>query len=200
MFSFMCGTIVDAYDGIVILKCNDIGYELNVSANTMRQCNVGDNTQLYCYLQVKEDGIALYGFATAEEKAMFLRLISVSGVGCKVAQAILSGITPNDLALALYNGDTKVLTKIKGLGKKTAERLILELKEKVTINVTDVATLFNTNQCDCQEQQLTADMNNAVTILMSLGLARQDAVERIKSASEQGAVTTEQLINCAFRS
>lgn len=197
MFNFLCGTVVESSCGLVVLQCNDIGYEFNVSSQTQSKCIVGAKIQLYAYLQVREDGIALFGFATKEEKAMFLRLISVSGIGCKMAQAILSGISYKDLAMAIYNADTKSLVKIKGLGKKTAERLVLELKEKVTIDTDQPYQPVVEN--NTPTVNLTEDMNNAVTILMSLGLNRQDATQRVVKASEQGAVTTEELINTAFR-
>lgn len=126
---------------------------------------------------------------------MFLRLISVTGVGCKVALAVLSGMDSNSLAIAIFNGDTRLLTKIKGLGKKTAERLVLELKEKVVVdaNAVELPVLNN------MDVPLTKEAQNAVAVLMSLGKNQADAEKLIDAASKLGAVTTEELINMAFR-
>ncbi len=146
-------------------------------------------------MQVKEDGVALFGFATTEEKNMFLRLVSVSGVGCKVALAVLSGLDSNSLAIAIFNGDTKVLTKIKGLGKKTAERLVLELKEKVVVDANEI-NLPIVNNMDIP---LTKEVQNAVAVLVSLGKSQADAEKLVEAASKLGASTTEELINMAFR-
>ena len=146
-------------------------------------------------MQVKEDGISLFGFSTPEEKAMFLHLISVSGVGCKVALSILSGIDSNSLAAAIFNGDVRLLTKVKGLGKKTAERLVLELKEKVVVEAKDMVLPLTQNHA----MPLTAEMNNAIAVLCSLGKSQADAEQLIETAAKLGATTTEELINMAFR-
>ena len=146
-------------------------------------------------MQVKEDGIALFGFATTEEKAMFLRLISVSGIGCKVALAILSGMDCDSLALAIFNGDTKLLTKIKGLGKKTAERLVLELKEKVVVDAAQMVLPITQNP----DLQFNKDMQNAIAVLCSLGKSQADAEKLVDAAAKLGATTAEELINMAFR-
>lgn len=124
MYSYISGEVTQTSENTVVLDVGGIGYELCVSSFTQEKCQVGQRCRLYAYLQVKEDGLSLFGFATEEEKNMFLRLISISGIGCKVAQAILSGMDCNALAVAIFNGDTKQLTKIKGLGKKTAERIV----------------------------------------------------------------------------
>lgn len=195
MISFICGEVVDKTEGTVVIKCNDIGYEINATGCAYDKCNVGQSIQLYTYMQVKEDGISLFGFASQQEKNMFLRLISVSGVGCKVAQAILSGIDAQQLALALYNGDTKTLTKIKGLGKKIAERLVLELREKVSVD----GSVAQQEKPQNNGVVLTPQMQDAVSVLMSLGLTETDAVRRITAASQLGATTTEELINTSFR-
>lgn len=196
MIAFICGEVVEKFEGGVVLKCNDMGYELNTTRCAYDKCNIGETIQLYTYMQVREDGISLFAFAAREEKSMFLRLISVSGVGCKVAQGILSSIDANQLALALYNGDVKALTKVKGLGKKTAERLILELREKVT---PDGEKMPETPQYTGDEQQLTGAMRDAVSVLVSLGLTETDATRRIVASAQLGAVTTEELINMSFR-
>ena len=126
---------------------------------------------------------------------MFLNLISVSGVGCKVAQSILSGIDSNSLAQAIYTGDTKLLTKVKGLGKKTAERLVLELREKVMVDASQIETPIAKHL----DAPLTKDMQNAIAVLCSLGKSQQDAEKLVDAASKLGATTTEELINMAFR-
>jgi Holliday junction DNA helicase RuvA len=190
MINFICGKIIDANEGSVVLQSGDIGYDIAVSNTTLGQLPVGKTVQLYTYLHVKEDGIALYGFASVDEKAMFLRLITVSGIGCKAAIAILSGATPVNLANAIYNGDTRMLTAIKGLGKKTAERLILELREKVSVS--GGAIQQNSTQFD-------KEMTDAIEIVMSLGLNRAEAERRILKSRELGANTTQELFNMAFK-
>lgn len=195
MYNYLCGEIVDKFDSYVVIDINGIGYELCVSNFTLAECVIGQKQKLYTYLQVKEDGMSLFGFATSEEKNMFLRLISVSGIGCKVAIAVLSGMDCDSLAIAIFNGDTRLLTKIKGLGKKTAERLVLELKEKVVVDANAVE-LPILNSLDVP---LTKEMQNAIAVLVSLGKSQADAEKLIDAASKLGASTTEELINMAFR-
>lgn len=195
MYNYLNGEIVDIFDSNVVIDVNGVGYELNVSKYTLAECKLGQKQKLLTYLQVKEDGVALFGFATNEEKNMFLRLISVSGVGCKVALAVLSGMDCNSLAIAIFNGDTKLLTKIKGLGKKTAERLVLELKEKVVVDANSIELPILNNL----DVPLTKEIQNAVAVLVSLGKSQVDAEKLVDAANKLGANTTEELINMAFR-
>ncbi len=195
MLNYLNGEIVDITGSYVVMDVNGVGYQLLVSTSTLYDCTIGQKKRLYCYMQVREDGISLFGFATIEEKNMFENLISVSGVGCKVAISVLSGMDANTLALAIFNGDTKQLTKIKGLGKKTAERLVLELKEKVMVDATQVELPIAQNP----DVKLTKDMQNAIAVLCSLGKTQADAEKLVDAASKLGAVTTEELINMAFR-
>lgn len=195
MYNYIYGEIVDIFGNTVVVDVNGLGYEVGVSNFTIAECELGQKRKLLTYLQVKEDGIALYGFANLEEKNMFLRLISVSGVGCKVALAVLSGMDCNSLAVAIFNGDTRLLTKIKGLGKKTAERLVLELKEKVVVDANAVELPITHNM----DVPLTREVQNAVAVLVSLGKSQSDAEKLIEAASKLGANTTEELINMAFR-
>lgn len=195
MFNYIFGEIVDFGNSTVVIDVNGVGFELSVSGYTMADCQMGKKQRLYTYMQVKEDDISLFGFSTMEEKNMFLRLISVSGIGCKVAQAILSGMDSNSLALAIFNGDTRLLTKIKGLGKKTAERLVLELKEKVVVDAVDMVMPITQNP----DLQINKDMQNAIAVLVSLGKSQSDAKKLVDAAAKLGATTTEELINMAFR-
>lgn len=195
MFNYIFGEIVEFGNSCVVVDVNGVGYELAVSGYTMADCKIGQKQKLYAYLQVKEDGVALFGFSTLEEKSMFLRLISVSGIGCKLAQAILSGIDSNSLALAIFNGDTRLLTKVKGLGKKTAERLVLELKEKVVVDAADMVLPITQNP----DLQINKEVQNAIAVLCSLGKSQADAEKLVEAASKLGATTAEELINMAFR-
>ena len=195
MFNYIYGEIVDFGNSTVVVDVNGVGFELSVSGFTMADCQIGKKQRLYTHMQVKEDDISLFGFSTLEEKKMFLLLISVSGVGCKVAQAILSGMDSNSLALAIFNGDTRLLTKIKGLGKKTAERLVLELKEKVVVDAVDMVLPITQNP----DLQINKDMQNAIAVLVSLGKSQADAENLVDAAAKLGATTTEELINMAFR-
>lgn len=190
MFSYINGEITEKECDKVVVDVGGVGFELFCSDVTLSQCAVGECRRLYVYLQVKEDGMCLYGFSTLQEKAMFMRLISVSGVGCRMAAAVLSGMDAGALAQAIFNGDAKQLTKIKGLGKKTAERIILELREKVAEEA---------QQTPVAVAGMTKDMADAVAILCSLGKNASEAEKLVEAASKLGAVTAQELINMAFR-
>ncbi len=133
MISFLIGEIEEKREGIVSLNVNGVGYELFVSNTTLASLpNAGEVAKVLTYMAVREDGIFLFGFSTSEEKELFLKLITVSGIGPKVAISILSGLSISNLITAIIGGDVKMLSNIKGLGKKTAERICLELKDKIS--------------------------------------------------------------------
>ena len=143
---------------------------------------------------VREDDISLFGFISQEEKNMFLKLITVSGVGPKMGITILSGMTPDDLAIKIATNDVKGLSSVKGLGKKTAERIILELREKVgKVDLSKDKTLKE------EKVVLSTEDEDAIIALMSLGFTKQECVSAIKNAKEQGAKTIEQLISFAIK-
>ena len=191
MFNFICGTAVGKTDGALIIENNGIGWEISVSANTLFSVAQNAKVQLYTYLQVKEDGVALFGFLTKEEKAMFLKLIEVNGVGCKLAMTVLSGISARDLALSILNNDVSALTRVKGVGKKTAERIILELKEKVD---GDAGGPAGTVAAACAGGAAA----DAVMALAALGFGRAEADKLVRGIFAQG-MTAEELITKALK-
>ena len=132
MIAYIKGKVIDEFDDGVVLENNGIGYEIQCSAGLLQKLLTDREGGVYTYLQVKEDGLSLFGFDNKEEKHMFLKLISISGIGPKMAMSILSGMRVSELATAIATSDVKGLSKIKGLGKKTAERIILELRESVS--------------------------------------------------------------------
>jgi Holliday junction DNA helicase RuvA len=131
MFYHIRGIVTDIEPGMVVLECSGVGFALSVSANTLGQVHQGGETKLYVSEQVREDAFELYGFATLGEKHCFDMLISVSGVGPKAAISILSSNTPEGVCMAIMSGNDKALTVAQGIGKKIAQRVILELKDKM---------------------------------------------------------------------
>ena len=129
IFSFISGTIEAKDTNILVINCNGVGFELNVSETTNFELgNIGDYAKVHTYMAVREDAITLFGFATLEEKNTFLKLINVSGIGGKMAITILSAMPVSDLIEAIVSENIRLLSSIKGLGKKTAERLVVDLK------------------------------------------------------------------------
>ncbi len=190
MIGFLVGTIEEKFENYLLLDVNGVGYELLISNNTLVALpNINETTKVLTYLQVKEDGVALYGFATKEEKQIFMQIITVSGVGPKMAISILSGMKISDLILAIKREDVTLLSKIKGLGRKTAERICLELKDKVNA-VGIEADLFNYNEVvNINESAL----NDAVETLISLGVNKNEAY-KLARANASNDATAEEII------
>ena len=131
MLYFLKGITAALEPGLAVIECAGVGYACKTTSFTLSGLQPGKPATLYTHLSVREDGIELYGFGTKEEKRLFLQLTSVSGVGPKAALSILSASTPANLALSIITGDEKALTCAQGIGKKIAQRVILELKDKL---------------------------------------------------------------------
>ncbi len=132
MYYYVSGEVAHVEPYLAVIDCGGVGYACRTTTFTLSQIKKGDKAKLFTYLSVREDAMDLYGFASAEELKLFQQLISVSGVGPKAALSILSAGTPANLALAIITGDEKSLTAAAGVGKKLAQRIILELKDKLT--------------------------------------------------------------------
>lgn len=131
MFYYLKGTVAHVAPYLAVLDCGGVGFACRTTHNTLARLKVGESAKLYTHLYVREELLELYGFATEEEKNCFLELIGVSGVGPKAALSILSSTSPEGLAMSIITGDEKALTVAPGIGKKIAQRIILELKDKL---------------------------------------------------------------------
>lgn len=196
MLGYIKGKVLHSSDGTVLLENNGIGYEVLCSGAAYAKLISDGQGEVYTYLQVREDGVSLFGFVSLEEKNMFLKLISVSGVGPKMGITILSSMNINDIAVAIANSDVKKLTAAKGLGKKTAERIILELREKVSAESLPEKGAAAPEQ---PVEKISDKEEDAVVGLMSLGYTRAESVRAVKRAEEAGAESMEEIIMTALR-
>ena len=195
MIGYIKGNVLFADGGVVLLENNGIGYEITCSASVYQKLLAEKKGEVYTYLAVREDGVSLYGFINREEKNMFLKLISVSGVGPKMGITVLSNMQLSDLAVRIATSDVKGLSAIKGLGKKTAERIILELREKITADENGELTLKGAPVQETFEE----DNQDAIIALMSLGFTKQECERAVKEALSAGEKTIEKVIAYAIK-
>lgn len=189
MISFLKGNIISVEENIVVLDVGGVGYELNCSSATASKLsNREKDALIYTYLQVREDAMLLFGFEDKQEKSMFLKLITVPSVGPKLAITILSGITPDSLAISVLNGDIKTLSSIKGVGKKTAEKIIVELREKVG-RIEDI----NSAKIVVQSPGLSKNIEDAASALTALGISKTEAL-KLTSRIATPEMTPEEII------
>lgn len=194
MIGFLKGKIIEKREGYCLIEVNNIGYEVNISTNTLLKLT-DDIVTLYTYMQVKEDGVSLFGFCSKQEKELFLKLITVNGVGPKMALTILSGASLSDITMAIISEDSKMLSRFKGVGKKTAERIVLELKEKLNENVELEDMLIKNDLVDTSSSVI----NDTLMALITLGLSRTDALTYIKKVFAEGD-TSESLLEKVLKS
>ncbi len=197
MYSYIQGRLVSKNPTTAVIEVNGIGFLLNISLNTFERLPDPDKVvKVYTVIIPREDSIQLYGFIDEEEKVMFEQLLSVSGIGPKVAQSILSGITPYELKEHIINGNSFALTHIPGIGKKTAERLIIELKDKVSKISVTTSSIISKEAENIRIQAYQA--------LINLGYQKQLAEKAIRNAlseinSNSQELTLENLIKQALK-
>ena len=192
MISFLVGIIEEKSDSTLTLDVNGVGYELGISRSTYLSLPAeGERAKVLTFMSVREDGVSLFGFATKEEKELFLKLTSVSGIGPRVAIGILSGMPISELIKSILQGDLRSLSAIKGLGKKTAERLCLELKDKLS----PVGVLSENEKTFDYDEDAVAP---ATDTLISLGVNKNEAYNLAKSNAGPNA-TAEEIISKSLR-
>lgn len=192
MFAYLQGKFTYKSAAQVYVDVQGVGYEVNISLHTYAAIQSLTEGRLYTYLQIKEDGHVLYGFYEKEEKDIFLLLIGVSGIGAATARMMLSSIRPDEVQRAITEGNSRMLESVKGIGKKTAERLVLELKDKI-----GKQTFSNPDK----PVQTGNTMNqDALTALTALGISRNQAEAAIQKVQQSGPITQlEDLIKKALK-
>ena len=195
MFSHIEGTVTELEPNLVVLDCGGVGYALNATMNTVSYIHMGDKVKLYVAEAIGENNFDLYGFYTKGEKRCFELLVSVSGIGPKAALSILSYSTPETLALAIMNDDAKALTVAPGIGKKIAQRVILELKDKMSKETAGQeirlpAAVPVTGQSDT--------MGDAMAALAVLGYSSAEIAPALKKIDATG-MSAEEIIKAVLK-
>ena len=194
MFAYIKGSLEMKFKDYLVIDVGGLGYKIFMSENAINSIGqVGDIVKVFTYYRVREDDISIYGFKTQEELRMFELLLSVSGVGAKSALSMLSCIEPSEFALAVISNNVKVLTQIPGIGNKSAQRIILELKDKLKAEQTeqtDSTAKTSTSKSVIEENN---DVQEAISGLMVLGFARKD-IEKAFEHLDVNSLSLEDLI------
>lgn len=196
MFYHLAGTVSDIDINLAVVDCGGVGYAVNTTVNTLSKIKLNEKAKLYISEYIKEDSFELYGFATLSEKRCFDMLLTVSGIGPKAAQAILSAATPEGLAIAIMNGDEKAITVAQGVGKKIAQRVILELKDKVSKEMGK--TSVEIPAAAMMPAENGTNKNDAIAALMVLGYGAAEINAVIRKLDITG-MSTEQIVKVALK-
>ena len=189
MISYLNGKLIEKNPTNLIIECNGIGYEVKITLTTFSALSSDESVKVFTQFIVREDAQLLYGFFTKEERDVFNQLISVSGIGPNTAMIMLSSLTPEEVAHAIQSEDVKTIQSVKGIGLKTAQRVIIDLKDKmkkVEFSTENVFSKNNTNRFD------------AFTALVSLGFDKK-AIDKALDKIITGEETVEELIKHAFK-
>lgn len=203
MIAFVNGILDEKRDLLAVIDVGGVGYNVNISAYTAdRLPSKGEAVKLYTYMSVREDAMNLYGFLTRDELDFFKLLISISGIGPKGGQAILSVMTPDDLRFAILSGDSKAISKAPGVGKKTAERLVLELKDKISNDDIVMGKAGGSGDNSFPAGGDDTSQSEAVEALVSLGYGLSEASKAVRtviSAGDVNADDTEAILKLALK-
>lgn len=196
MIEYIKGELTEITPALAVIECNGVGYGVNVSLNTYSAIQGKKDVKLYIYEAIREDAYVLYGFASKQERELFLLLITVSGIGGNTARMILSALSPSELCNVISSGNEKLLKTVKGIGLKTAQRIIVELKDKiVTIGVDSampVSTVVSSVQTEIYEE--------AVSALTMLGFAQAPSQKVVASIlKEEPDAAVEKVIKLALK-
>lgn len=194
MIEYIKGDIAEITPAMAVIDCNGMGYGINISLNTYSAIQNQRNTKLYIYEAIREDAYVLYGFSTKQERELFLLLISVSGIGGNTARMILSALSPSELCGVISSGNDKLLKTVKGIGLKTAQRIIVDLKDKIATSGMETVNnqMFTAANSEIHDE--------AVAALTMLGFA-QAASQKVVAAilKEEPGAAVEKVIKLALK-
>lgn len=198
MISYIKGKLTEVEDGIIVVENNGIGFNIHVPATVISSfSSIGDEVKVYTYLQIREDAHSLFGFLSRDDLNIFKMLINVNGIGPKGALAILSTISPDDLRFAILSDDAKLISTAPGIGSKTAQKLILELKDKIKLEETfeSYSKSVNTVKMD----DVLVAKNEAVEALVSLGYGSTEAMKAVRDVENADELDSEEILKRALK-
>ncbi|MDO4189857.1 MAG: Holliday junction branch migration protein RuvA [Lachnospiraceae bacterium] len=197
MIAFLRGELSAIYDEKVIIEVSGIGYNVMMPSSCIASLpGIGNEVKVYTFLSVREDAMQLYGFNTSDELELYRMLITVNGIGPKAALSILSSMTGDDLKFAILSSDSKTISKVPGIGPKTAQRLIIDLKDKIDlINTFEHKLAENTKT----SAKLSSAKNEAVEALVALGYSNKDAYAAVTTSELDDSASVEEILKSALR-
>lgn len=198
MYSYIKGELVEIMDDVIVVEAGQIGYNIHIPASMIDNfTGTGQQVKIYTYLQVKEDDMQLYGFLTRDDLNIFKLLLGVSGIGPKGALAVLSVMTPDDLRFAVLGEDAKAIAKAPGIGNKTAQRVILELKDKLSLE--DAFEAKTAHVTEANTNSLSSVKNEAVQALTALGYSSSEALKAVSGVELREDITVEEVLKEALK-
>lgn len=200
MIHFIHGTLSEVEEGLIVVEAAGVGYGIRVPATVISALPpIGEELKIYTYFSLTQNGVELYGFLTRQDREMFMMLLSVSGIGPKGALGILGALTPDDLRMAIVTGDSKAISRAPGVGAKTAQRVVLELKDKL-----DATEVFSTALDHGQGSTAAGDSSalqgvygaqkEAVEALVALGYSNVEASRAVKKVELREDMTVDQIL------
>lgn len=202
MIGYVKGLVEEIEENAVILDVGGMGIRIYVSGEFLCQLSpYGSEMKIYTYTNVKEDSFTLYGFRNKDELDLFKKLISVSGIGPKGGLSILSVLSADDLRFAIYSGDVKSIAKAPGIGKKTAERVVLELKDKISLEDSSADTLLSQigQAPDYAMSEFAGKRKDAIDALTALGYSGSDAARAVKQVNPSEEMSVEEILKASLR-
>ncbi len=205
MIHFIHGTLSDVAEGLVVVEAAGVGYGIHVPASVIGALPpIGEDIKIYTYFSLTQNGVDLYGFLSQEDRAMFTMLLTVSGIGPKGALGILSALTPDDLRMAIVTGDSKAISRAPGVGNKTAQRVVLELKDKL-----DASEVFSSALDHGHGGAAAVDagaaagvygaQKEAVEALVALGYSNVEASRAVKKVELSEGMTVDQILKASLK-
>ncbi len=197
MFHYINGVVSELYPNLAVIDCGGVGFEINTSAYTLSMLKAGEKAKLYTYVHIREDAFEIYGFSGKSEKRCFEMLLGVSGVGPKAALSILSVSSPENLIMSIVSGNERAITAAAGVGKKIAQRVILELKDKIA-KETDAVSFADTAAFAPAAAGGSSKLNDASAALAVLGYSAPEINAALKGV-DTDALTLEEIIKAALK-
>lgn len=200
MIAFVRGTAVDMTENSVIVEAGGIGYEIYMTGTDLSQIYMGEEVKIHTYFNVREDAMQLYGFRSKDDLQMFKLLLGVNGVGPKAAVGVLAGITADELRFAILSDDVKTLSKAPGIGKKTAQKLILELKDKMKLeDAFELKLAHEQEKAVAGLGEISDGRQEAVEALVALGYSSTDALRAVRKVTDVAPDDVEGLLKAALK-
>lgn len=200
MIAFVRGTAVDMTENSVIVEAGGIGYEIYMTGTDLSQIHMGEEVKIHTYFNVREDAMQLYGFRSKDDLQMFKLLLGVNGVGPKAAVGVLAGITADELRFAILSDDVKTLSKAPGIGKKTAQKLILELKDKMKLeDAFELKLAHEQEKAVAGLGEISDGRQEAVEALVALGYSSTDALRAVRKVTDVAPDDVEGMLKAALK-